>query len=174
VLLFDVGRLDDITLEELQELRERTEGEIPRERVLAAIARKQGDHLDKLAERHDVVEKTIRNWLDRFEKLPLEEAPYDEARSGRPAKLTEHQRDELFDDFKKSPEEFDYNRQAWTSTLASHHIEEKFGVEYTDRHVRYLMEEAGLSWRTARPRHTDADPEAEEEFKDTVQKNERK
>jgi len=61
-----MGRLDDITLEELQDLRERTEGEIPRERVLAAIGRKQGDELETLAERHGVVEKTIRNWLDRF------------------------------------------------------------------------------------------------------------
>jgi hypothetical protein len=41
-----MGRLDDITLEELQELREQTEGEIPRERVLAAIGRKQGDELE--------------------------------------------------------------------------------------------------------------------------------
>ena len=60
-----MGRLDDITLKELQDLRERTEGEIPRERVLAAIGRKQGDELETLAERHDVVEKTIRNWLVR-------------------------------------------------------------------------------------------------------------
>jgi transposase len=166
-----MGRLDDISLEELQELRDETEGEIPRERVLVAIARKQGDNLDRLAERHGVVEKTIRNWLDRFEEDPLEEAPYDAARSGRPSKLTKQQREELIEDFQSSPDEFGYNRQAWTSSLASHHIESKFAVEYTDRHVRYLMSEAGLSWRTARPRHTDADPEIEEEFKDTVQKN---
>lgn len=42
-----MGRLDDITLEELQEFRERKERErereIPRERVLSAIGRKQGD-----------------------------------------------------------------------------------------------------------------------------------
>ncbi|WP_306061198.1 hypothetical protein [Natronococcus wangiae] len=73
-----MGRLDDITLEELQELRKQTEGEIPRERVLAAIGRKQGDTLETLAERHDVVEKTIRNWLDRFFFEPIEQAPYDE------------------------------------------------------------------------------------------------
>ena len=61
-----MGRLDGITLEELHEIREQTEGGKPRERVLAAIGRKQGDHLDTLAERHGVVEKTLRNWLDRF------------------------------------------------------------------------------------------------------------
>ena len=64
-----MGRLDDITLEELHEVREQTEGGIPRERVLAAIGRKQGDYIDTLAERHDVAEKTIHNWLDRFEKF---------------------------------------------------------------------------------------------------------
>ena len=35
-----MGRLDGITLEELHEIREQTEGEKPRERVLAAIGRK--------------------------------------------------------------------------------------------------------------------------------------
>jgi len=58
-----MGRFDDITMEELQELREQTEGEIPRERVLAAIGRKQGDQIDTLAERYGVVERTIIYWL---------------------------------------------------------------------------------------------------------------
>ena len=37
-----------------------------------------------LAKRHGVVEKTIRNWLDRFEVGPIEQAPYDDPRPGRP------------------------------------------------------------------------------------------
>jgi lambda repressor-like predicted transcriptional regulator len=65
-----MGRLDDITLEELHEVREQTEGEKPRERVLAAIGRKQGAQIDTLAERHGVVEKTIRNWLDPHFRHP--------------------------------------------------------------------------------------------------------
>ena len=89
-----MGRLDDITLEELQELREQTEGEIPRERVLAAIGRKQGDELETLAERHGVVEKTIRNWLDRFAREPIEQAPYDDDRPGRLSKLDEEEGEE--------------------------------------------------------------------------------
>ena len=61
-----MGQLDDISLEELRELREQADEGKPRERVLAAIGRKQRDKLETLAERHGVVEKTIRNWLDRF------------------------------------------------------------------------------------------------------------
>ena len=55
-----MGRLDGITLEELHEIREQTEGGKPREHVLAAIGRKQGDHLDTPAEHRGIVEKTIR------------------------------------------------------------------------------------------------------------------
>jgi uncharacterized FAD-dependent dehydrogenase len=61
-----MGRLDDITLEDLQNQLEQTEGKVPTERVLAAIGRKQGDTLQTLADRHNVWKKTIQNWLDRF------------------------------------------------------------------------------------------------------------
>lgn len=167
-----MGRLDGLTLKDLHELREKTEGEIPRERVLAAIGRKQGDTLDRLAERHDVSEKTIRNWLDRFAEEPLANAPSDAERSGRPPKLSDESYESLVEDFQHSPAESGYNCQAWTSKLALHHIEQEYGVEYTLRHTRNIMKEAGLSWRSARPRHSDADPEVEAEFKDTVEKNE--
>jgi transposase len=75
-----MGRLDDVTLEELHEVREQTEGGKPRERVLAAIGRKQGDQIETLAERHDVVEKTIRNWLDRTdaERLHFERSQHNQ------------------------------------------------------------------------------------------------
>lgn len=168
-----MGRFDDIPLSDLQELKGKTEGEIPRERVLAAIGRKQGDTIHRLAERHDVVEKTIRNWLDRFVDRPLEDAPYDEERPGRPSKLSDEQRSQLFEELRSNPTVLGYDRQAWTTSLAKYHIEDQYGITYTDRYVRYLMNEAGLSWRKGRPRHAAADPAAEAEFKRTVQKNER-
>ena len=165
-----MSRLDHITLEELQELREQTEGEIPRERVLAAIGRKQGDELKTLAERHGVVEKTIRNWLDRFEKEPIEQAPYDDQRPGRPSKLEKEQREQLFAQLQHPPTEFGYELQAWSSKLLLHHVEEEYGVEYSEGHARKLLEKAELSYRKARPRDHEADPEKEAEFQETVQK----
>jgi Transposase and inactivated derivatives len=166
-----MGRLDDITLEELQELREQTEGEIPRERVLAAIGRKQGDEVDRLAERHGVVEKTIRNWLDRFDEEPIEQAPYDQPRPGRPSKLEENEREELFEHLQQPPTELGYEQQAWSTKLLLHHVKEEYGVEYSGGHARKLMGKAELSWRTARPRNHEADPQQEAEFQETVEKN---
>lgn len=138
-----MGRLDGITLEELQDLREQTEGEIPRERVLAAIGRKQGDRIETLAERHGVVEKTIRNWLDRFDKNQLEQAPYDEARPGRPSKLTGEHREQLFEQLQNPPTELGYEQHAWSSKLLVHHIEAEYGVEYSRGHARKLLSDPG-------------------------------
>ena len=166
-----MGRLDDITLEELHEVREQTEGEKPRERVLAAIGRKQGDQLDTLAERHGVVEKTIRNWLDRFAEQPIEHAPYDAPRPGGPSKLTTEQREHLEEVLQDSPTELGYDQQAWSPKLLLHYVAREYDVEYSKRHARYLITEAGLSWRTARPRNHEADPEKEAEFQATVEKN---
>ncbi|MCU4801965.1 winged helix-turn-helix domain-containing protein [Halobacteria archaeon HArc-gm2] len=168
-----MNRLEEVSLSELVDLKESVDGSVPQERVLAAIGRKQGDTLGRLAERHGVVEKTIRNWLDRFEEHPLEEAPFDAERPGRPTKLSAEDRSQLFDEFRQNPTELGYDQQAWTTDLASHHIRSKYGVEYTTRHINNLFDQAGLSWRTARSRHTDADPEVEEEFQETVQKNDR-
>ena len=166
-----MGRLDDITLEELHEVREQTDGEVPRERVLAAIGRKQGDTLPRLAERHDVAKKTIRNWLDRFTEEPIEQAPYDEQRPGRPSKLEDEQRDQLFEQLQDPPTELGYEQQAWSTNLLLYHIKEEYGVEYSGGHVRKLLCKAGLSYRTARPRHHEANLEQKQEFQRTVQKN---
>jgi transposase len=166
-----MGRLDDITLEELHEIREQTDGEKPRERVLAAIGRKQGDTLPRLAERHGVIEKTIRNWLDRFAEEPIEPAPYDEQRPGRPSKLEDKQRDQLFEHLQDSPTELGYEQQAWSTKLLLHHVKEEYDIEYSDGHARKLLCKAGLSYRTARPRHHEADLKQKQEFQRTVQKN---
>lgn len=168
-----MSQLDSISMEELHELLSEVDEGTPTQRILAAIAYKQGDSKTQLAERHDVTWTTVDNWLNRFAEQPIEQAPYDKQRSGRPPKLTEEQRDVLFEELHDSPEEFGYDRQAWFPTLVYHHVKETFGVEYSLRHIRRLMGEAGLSWRTARPRHHEADPELQAEFEETVEKNDR-
>ena len=166
-----MGRLDDITLEELRELKEQTEEGKPRERVLAAIGRKQGDQLETLADRHGVVEKTIRNWLDSFEEEPIEQAPYDAPRPGGPAKIEGADREQLCEELQQSSTERGYDHQAWVPKLLLHHVKEEYGVEYSKAYADELLNEAGLSLRTARPRHHKADPEEKAEFEETVEKN---
>jgi len=168
--LCKMGRLDGVTLDELQEQLGEADKKKPVKRLLAAIAYKQGDSKDRLAERHDVSLKTIYNWLDRFEEQPIEQAPYDDPRSGRPAKLTDDDREAFIADLHESPKESGYDRQVWFPLLVYQHLQEQYNVEYSLVHIRRMMREAGLSWRTARPRHYEADSEEEAEFQETVEK----
>jgi transposase len=101
---------------------------------------------------------------------PTDRAPYDGSRSGRPPKLTDEQKAEFFADLHESPEDVGYDRQVWFPALAYRHLTETYGVEYSRSQIYRLLHEAGLSWRTARTRHYEADSEAEAEFQETVQK----
>ncbi|PGF14446.1 hypothetical protein CP556_20090 [Natrinema sp. CBA1119] len=154
-----MGRLDDITLEELYDLKEQIDEGKPRDRVLAAIGRKQGDQLDTLADRHGVVEKTIRNWLDQFEEEPIEKAPYDAPRPGGSAKIEGQDREHLFEQLQQPPTELGYDQQAWSAKLLLHHVNEEYSVEYHEDYAYELLREAVLSLWTARPQHYEADPE---------------
>lgn len=165
-----MGRFNHLTLEELYDELEEIDKRVPAQRVLVAIGHKLGDANKDLAPRHNVSRKTIRNWLDRFEEQPVEQAPYDAPRSGRPAKLTDQERERFFEHLRQSPAEFGYESQAWSPVLVHDHLETEFGVKYTLVHIRRLMHEAGLTWRTARPRHYEADPEQEAEFQNAVKK----
>jgi transposase len=165
--------LDNVSLEELRMQLDEVDEKVPTQRVLTAIGRKLGLSTDTLAALNDVSAQTIRNWLNRFKDHPIDRAPYDESRSGRPPKLSDDQKAEFFDDLHKSPEELGYDRQVWFPALAYRHLKETYDVEYSPSQIYRLLHEAGLSWRTARPRHYEADSEAEAEFQKTVQKKRR-
>jgi len=62
-----VEHLDEISIEELQDALDNVDGKKPTERLLAAIAYKNGVAQDELAEWYDVHQKTIYNWLKRLD-----------------------------------------------------------------------------------------------------------
>jgi transposase len=166
------GKIPDWTVEELQqELADTADDGKAVKRLMVAIAYKQGQSPADIEETFGISRKSIYQWLDRFEDRSLEEALYDESKPGRPSKLTDEQREELETTLQKSPEEAGYDVQAWTPQFVQHWLKQHFDVEYTQRHVRRLMDEAGLSWRTARPKHYEADPEEVAEFQETFKKS---
>lgn len=138
-----MARLNGVTMRDLHGVLEEIEGNLAVQRVLAAIAYKQGDTTRRLAERHNVSQQTIRNWLDRFEHQPVTEAPYDAHRRGRPPKLSPGQRERFETDLATNPTDLGYVSQSWSPALAQHHLETEYGVGYSLRHVRRLMRDAG-------------------------------
>jgi len=163
------GKIPNLTVEELQERLAETEDDGKAvKRLIAAIAYKQGQSPAEIEETFGISKKNVYLWLDRLEERDLDDALYDEPKPGRPPKLTDDQFDDLKATLNESPENAGYEGiQAWTPRFTQHWLKTHFDVKYTLRHVRRLMDDAGLSWRTARPEHSEADPEEIAEFQET-------
>lgn len=168
------AKIHETPLGELQEhlVEEDDDGKAVK-RLFTAIAYKHGQSPAEIEEMYRIPRQNIYQWLDRIEDRGLPDALYDETKPGRPAKLTEEQFELFVEILREPPESAGYDVAVWDPKRARHWLKEEFDIEYTLRHVRRLMTKAGLSWRTARPHHYEADSEEIEEFENTAQKNSR-
>ena len=167
-----MDHLDKISVEELQEALDNVDGKKPTQRLLAAIAYKNGVSQTELAELYDVQRRTIYSWLKRLDTdEPLEQAVSDAHRSGRKRKLSESHQDEFEQTVNEPPEEVGIDAPAWTPALAQGYLEETYGVKYSIPSCRRLLKEAGLSYQKPRRTAAEADEDDEEEFHDELKKS---
>jgi len=166
-------KISDISIEELQKKLAGVDDDAKAvKRLMAAIAYKHGKSPADIEETYGISKKNVYQWLDRFEERDLDDALYDKPKPGRPPKLSDEQREKLHHILEKPPEDAGYDGiQAWTPQFVQHWLKTHFEVEYSLRHFRRLMDDAGLSWRTARPEHYEADPEDVAEFQETFKKS---
>lgn len=162
--------LTEITVEELQQALDEVGEKTPTQRLIAAIAYKNGVTQTELAEWFDVERKTIYNWLRRFEERDLESAIRDENRPGRPRKITADQFDELSDVLHEPPREHGYDAPAWTTGLVQEYIQQQFGIKYSKPSCRRLMKEAGLSYQTPRQAAVRTDHDDQDSFEEEQKK----
>lgn len=166
-----MNHLEEISLDELHEALERVDGKRPTQRLLAAIAYKNGVTQTELAEWKNTGRRTIYSWLKRLDTdEPLTEAVTDDHRSGRIRKLSETQLDEFRETVHETQAEVGYDEPAWTTSLVRHHLKEAYDVEYSIPSCRRLLTEAGLSYHKPRPSNEEAEPEDREEFDESIKK----
>lgn len=126
------------------ELREALDGTVDAkatQRLMVAIAYKDGVPVSRLSRRYGIPESTIYYWLERIESKPLSEAIHDETRPGRPPKLTDAQREEVAEWLKGSPKVHDFDRDEWSVALLRERIRDVYDVDYSTGHVRRLFEQ---------------------------------
>ena len=141
-------KLSDLTIQEVTErLNEESNGKAIK-RLVAAREYLDGNSPAEISDKFGWPEQTIYSWFDRLESKEIDEALYDESPPGRPGGLTE----EEFDAFKQAvsnpPKEAGYDAPAWSSALAQEFLREDFDRDFSRRHVRRLVKQAGLSWQT--------------------------
>ena len=167
-----MDHLNKISVEKLQEALDNVDGKKPTQRLLAAIAYKNGVSQTELAEWYNVQRRTIYSWLKRLDTDELlEQAVSDAHRSGRKRKLSESHQDEFEQTVNEPPEEVGIDAPAWTPALAQEYLEETYGVKYSIPSCRRLLKEAGLSYQKPRRTAAEADEDDEKEFHDELKKS---
>jgi len=171
-----MANLENISAEDLRETLAKVDDGAATKRLMAAITFKEIDDLtqEDAAGLYGFSSSWASKWFPRLERLeeePFEQVVYDEPREGRPSELTEQEHEQFVEDLTNPPEESGIDAPAWSVPLARHYLQEEFDVEYCERHVRRLMSEAGLSWKTARPEYHKSDERAQEAWQEGFKKS---
>ncbi len=135
--------IDEIPLDELQQALENVDEKKPAQRLITAIAYKNGITQTELAEWYGVQRRTIYNWLKRLDTdATLEEAVTDAHRSGRNRKLSRPQQRAFERTVNEPPDTAGYDAQAWSPRLVQKYLREAHDVEYSLPSCRRLLKEA--------------------------------
>ena len=134
-----MNKLDPVDSDALRETLAETTDPKAVKRLMIALAYDDGVSVDTLSERHGIARSTIYSWLDRFEEDSIADAIRDEHRPGRPALLTEQEREQLTRTLQSPPREFGFSQDSWTLELVQEHIQQKYGVFYSLGHIRRLI-----------------------------------
>ena len=110
-----------------------------------------------------VTQGTVSNVCRRFLKNGWSSV-YDKPREGRPSRLTREQKALLRHRMQKEIVDGDV-RRGWQTKDVVSMLREEFGVRYTQRNVRFLLHDFGMSWKVPRPEHKNRDEKAVMSFK---------
>jgi len=171
-----MGNLGSVSVEDLREVLAEVEGKKATQRLMAVInyLEEDGATMQEIAGRYGFTAGWLSRWLSRFGRLesePFEAVVYDEDRSGRPSELTADELRQFKEIVREPPEHVGFDAPAWSVPLARTYLKETFDVEYSNRHVRRLLREAGLSWKTARPEFYKSDARAQDAWKEGFKKS---
>lgn len=105
---------------------------------------KKGFTQEEIAEALDVSQASVSRWVT-WERRDGPDGLNSKPRPGPKPKLTEEKKGELSELLLRSPTEYGFESELWTSPMVAVLIRAYFGVRYHEGHVRKLLREIGLS-----------------------------
>jgi len=110
--------------------------------------------------------RSVVNWVQRFETHGL--AGLSEGqRSGRPARLNDHQIAQVEAALRSSPSKFGLPTQMWDGPTLSEYLDRKHGVKLKVRQCQRLFRQFGFRLRKPRPQVAKSNPELQRAHKKT-------
>jgi putative transposase len=117
-----------------------------------------GDSVELAASKSGVTKRVGYIWQDRWNEERYEglKPKYG---GGRPAQITDEQKKELY--------EILTERDDWTTKEIRKLINDKFGIEFSEKHVRTILRNLGLKFARPYPKDYRRPTNAEEQLKKT-------
>lgn len=139
-------------------------------RLYAVYQMSLGQPSRKLEDLYNTSFKQITNWVHRFDKEGLEGLK-DKPGRGRKSQLTSEQLNRIKDLLEKeSPLNHGYNTNTWTGPILIEWVKKEYDITYKKAQIYNIMKLIGLSYQKARGVYPEADPEAQNEFKEVLKK----
>ena len=145
-----MNKLDDVDTDLLYDALADASDAKATKRLMIALAYADGVRVDTLCARYGIPRATVYSWLDRFEQEPISEAIKDEPRPGRPPKLSDSQREQLFSDLSQPPNEIGYETTDWSPALAKRHVEQVYKTNYSLGHIRRLLRKSRAEYSSSK------------------------
>ena len=124
----------------------------------------EGFSLNEVGRRIGAAPISVKRWRDALLKNG-EEALAPKPVPGRPARLTQRQKNRLVKILLKGAIKNGYSTDIWTTARIAEVIEENFCVSYHRDHIGRLMKSLGWSWQKPKKRALERDEEAIEKWK---------
>jgi transposase len=128
-------------------------------RTLAVLDVAAGESVSHVADHLGVTPRAVYHWLANYDRDRDPGVLADRVRSGRPARLSEQDRDQLRRLLASSPQEHGYPAVTWTVPLLAKHLRSYTDSSPSADTLRRELQRLDYTWK--RPRYRlDPDPEA--------------
>ncbi len=119
--------------------------------VTCLLLIQEGRHFSTIARQLNISSRTVYDWLKKFMVRGFSWLLGKHYRGrGRKPRLTDKQKQQLYDVVLAGPEACGYDRGIWNSAMIVIEIEKRFGVTYSPRYVCTLLKRLGLSYQKAK------------------------
>jgi len=148
------------TLRNLKALRQEAHAEkAPRValRIQGIMLSLQKHSVSDIARLLHLHRSSVHSWIQNW-NVYGKEGLYEGHRSGRPADLSEEDKEHLRDIVDSGPIAYGLQTGVWTSPIVTQIIENEFAVNYHPGHVRKLLKEIGFSVQRPTTKLMQADP----------------
>jgi transposase len=161
-----VGLREDFGAAELRRLAAKAKDGGQARRLLALAAVRDGLNRTEAARLGGMDRQTLRDWVHRFNQHGPD-GLIDIKPSGRPAKLSDEQKEVLKQLVEAGPDRQKDGVARWRCVDLKRVVGQRFGVDLSEVSLGRVLKKLGFSHISARPRHPVQDPEAIAAFKKT-------